>query len=71
MSTSSSFALHTLAAGRTRRRGGHRSSAVTVTRVDRAVWRCALDLAGGDSRRLRVASAAEVLVLNSPPRRHA
>jgi hypothetical protein len=39
-----------------------RAGVVTSTRPDPAVWKAALDLAGGDARRLVVLSSTEILI---------
>ena len=62
------YRLHTRAAARMTPRPRRQAHPVTVTRVDRAAWRAALVLAGGDHRRLRVRSATEIIVLNRPAR---
>jgi hypothetical protein len=47
-----------------RRQARPQSSEVTVTTVHRGVWRLALQLAAGDTGRLRVVDAGTVLVRN-------
>jgi hypothetical protein len=47
---------------RVRRSASSRAGVVTSTRPDPAAWKAALDLAGGDARRLVVLSSTEILV---------
>ena len=47
---------------RVRRSSSSRTGFVTSTRPDPAAWKAALDLAGGDARRLVVQSPTEILV---------
>jgi hypothetical protein len=62
---SESFRLAESAAVARRKTGrASRNGLVTSIRVDRRVWRAALDLAGGDAARLVVESATSVTVLN-------
>lgn len=47
-----------------RKRFGRKAEAVRVIKVDPEVWALALELAGGDVRRLDVISSTEVRVRN-------
>jgi hypothetical protein len=61
------LAVHGLAVARKRHyRRKPTPSLVVVKRVHPDAWRFALDLAGGDRRRLRVLPDASVLVINKP-----
>jgi hypothetical protein len=56
--------VHRDAAARTPRQPRRPAYPVTVTRVDPAAWRAALQLAGGDAGRLVVTGPHTVIVLN-------
>ena len=63
------FKVHTLAAGRRRRRARTgRGDRVDVMRVHPDVWRTALAIADGDLRRLDVISPTDVRVTNHAAR---
>jgi hypothetical protein len=69
MSIGNSFRLHRTAALRRPARGGQLTGPVSVIKVNIAVWREALRLAGHDRSRLRVIDASTVVVVNRPASR--
>jgi hypothetical protein len=62
------YRLHRTAALRNPRSQPKRQTVQTI-RVVTAVWARALQLADGDTRRLRIIDAENVVVLNNPRRR--
>lgn len=66
VTVSDMFRVADKAAAATPKRGRRRPSPVETLRVHAEVWEHALDLAGGDVRRLLVEHASSVVVLNHP-----
>jgi hypothetical protein len=65
--TAETFKVTELAAARKQRRQPQRRNGkVHTVTPDPHIWKEALRLAGGDAKRLRVVSPAEVVVLNNP-----
>ena len=63
----SGFRVHSRAAGKTARRSPRpRSGKVRTPDVHPLAWAKALELAGGDVRRLKVVSYNTVITLNNP-----
>lgn len=62
------FRLTEMAAAKRRPRRAQRNGRVTVVRVAPLAMRVALELADGDSARIRVLGPAEVLVVNGAAR---
>jgi len=58
------LSVHVYAAARRRRRSTGRSGQVHIVQVHPAAWRVALQLADGDTARLRVRSRDVIVVLN-------
>jgi hypothetical protein len=63
---SAAHRVHGLAAGRYPHRRPPRPQPVTVTTVNPAAMAKALELAGGDARRLEIRNKRTVIVLNNP-----
>jgi len=59
------FRVHSFAAAARQHRSSARSGPVLVTRVHPRVWATAIELANGDTSRIRVISPTTVVVRNN------